>query len=56
MEPEIPLELEVEVILEDIGGKTRMTLEHCGLPEGEMSEQAKQGWIESFDKLAECLE
>jgi uncharacterized protein YndB with AHSA1/START domain len=48
-------ELEVEITFEDIGGKTRMTLEHCGLPEGEMLEQTKDGWNQSFDKLAECL-
>ena len=55
MDSEIPLEMEVEVTLEDIGGKTRMTLEHYGFPQGEMHEQAKAGWNESFDKLVECL-
>ncbi len=55
MESEMPAELEVEVTLEDIGGKTRMTLEHCGFPEGEMAELTRQGWNESFDKLAKCL-
>lgn len=50
-----PIEMEVEVTLQDIGGKTQMTLEHCGLPEGEMLEMAKEGWNQSFDKLAECL-
>jgi len=52
---DMPLEMVVEVTLEDVGGKTRMTLEHCGMPAGEMSEQAKEGWNQSFDKLAECL-
>ncbi|MGE5123934.1 MAG: SRPBCC domain-containing protein [Acidobacteriaceae bacterium] len=56
MSTDIPLELEVDVTLEDIGGKTRLTLEHCGLPEGEILEQTWQGWSESFDKLEECLE
>ena len=55
MGSDFPMEMEVEVTLEDIGGKTRMTLEHCGLPEGEVIEQTTQGWNESFDKLAECL-
>jgi uncharacterized protein YndB with AHSA1/START domain len=55
MEGDFPMEMEVEVTLEDLGGKTRLTLEHCGLPEGEILEQTKQGWSESFDKLAECL-
>ena len=56
MGSEIPLEMEVEVTLEDLGDKTRLTLEHCGLPEGEILEQTRQGWSESFDKLEQCLE
>jgi uncharacterized protein YndB with AHSA1/START domain len=55
IDTDLPMELEVEVTLEDIGGKTRMTLEHCGFPEGTILEQTKAGWNESFDKLAECL-
>jgi uncharacterized protein YndB with AHSA1/START domain len=51
----IPREMEVEIEFEDIGGKTRMTLEHCGLPEGEDQKNAKEGWNQSFDKLEECL-
>ncbi len=55
MQGDFPIELELEVTLEDLGGQTRMTLEHCGIPEGAISEQAAQGWNESFDKLEECL-
>lgn len=55
MPGDIPLDMAVQVSLEDIGGKTRMTLEHCGFPGSEMIEQAKEGWNQSFDKLAECL-
>jgi uncharacterized protein YndB with AHSA1/START domain len=55
MTTEIPLEMEVYLTLEDVDGKTRLTLEHCGLPEGEILEMTKAGWNESFDKLAECL-
>jgi uncharacterized protein YndB with AHSA1/START domain len=55
MEGDEPVEMAVQVNLEDIGGKTRLTLEHCGLPGGDMIEQAKEGWNQSFDKLAECL-
>ena len=55
MPADFPLEMEVEVTLENLEGKTRMTLEHCGFPQGEIIEQAKQGWNEEFDKLAECL-
>jgi uncharacterized protein YndB with AHSA1/START domain len=52
---DFPAELEVEVTFEDLGGKTRMILEHCGLPDGEILELTEQGWNQSFDKLAECL-
>ncbi len=56
MGTELPLEMEVEVCFEDLGGKTRMTLEHCGFPAGEIVEQTRQGWNESFDKLEHCLQ
>jgi len=55
MGSDVPMEMEVELTLEDLGGKTRMTLEQCGLPADEMIEQARVGWDQSFDKLAECL-
>jgi hypothetical protein len=45
----------VTVTLEEVGDKTRMTLRHAGMPEGEMREQTRAGWNESFDKLAESL-
>jgi uncharacterized protein YndB with AHSA1/START domain len=50
-----PVEMAAQVNLENIGGKTRLTLEHCGFPGGEMIDQAKEGWNQSFNKLAECL-
>jgi uncharacterized protein YndB with AHSA1/START domain len=55
MPDDIPLEMLVTVIFEDVGGNTRMTLRHEGLPAGEMSDGANAGWNESFDKLAEAL-
>lgn len=55
MGTDFPMELEVEVTLEDMDGKTLMTLEHCGLPKGEVLEMTKQSWNESFDKLEECI-
>jgi uncharacterized protein YndB with AHSA1/START domain len=51
---EFPLELEVQVTFEDLGGKTRMTLEHCGIPQAYI-EPTTEGWNQSFDKLAECV-
>ncbi len=56
MQADLPLELEVDVTLEDLGGKTRMTLEHCGFLGEEMLEQTRLGWNESFDKLDHCLQ
>jgi uncharacterized protein YndB with AHSA1/START domain len=55
MGADFPPEMLVTVTFEDLGGKTRMTLRHAGLPAGEMSDGAQQGWSESFDKLAESL-
>ena len=55
MTEDFPLELLVTVTFEDLGGKTRMTLKHEGLPAGEMKDGAGVGWNESFDKLAESL-
>jgi len=47
--------VKVTLTLEEIGGKTTMTLHHTGLPAGEMSEGTETGWKESFNKLAESL-
>jgi uncharacterized protein YndB with AHSA1/START domain len=52
---DFPEEMRVTVTFEDLGGKTKMTLTHTGLPAGEMSEMTGQGWNESFDKLAASL-
>lgn len=51
----MPLEMLVTVILEEEDGKTRMTMTHAGLPEGEHSVGANIGWNSSFDKMAELL-
>lgn len=50
-----PLELTVTITFEDLGGKTKMTLTHAGIPAGEMKEMTGAGWNESFDKLAASL-
>lgn len=51
-----PLELQVSVTLEEESGATKMTLDHLGLPPGEMKEMCAAGWNESFDKLATFLQ
>ena len=50
-----PLEMTVTLTFEDLGGKTKMTLKHVGLPAGEMKQMTGVGWNESFDKLADSL-
>jgi uncharacterized protein YndB with AHSA1/START domain len=54
---DFPMEMLVTVTFEDApGGKTRMTVTHTGLPDGEHFEGAGQGWSESLDKLAAVVE
>ena len=55
MSPDFPVEMLVTVTFEDQDGKTKMTLQHTGLPAGPDAEGTHQGWSESFDKLAESL-
>jgi uncharacterized protein YndB with AHSA1/START domain len=50
-----PMELTVTITFEDLGGKTRMTLNHAGLPAGQMKELCGIGWNESFDKLTQVI-
>lgn len=51
-----PLELEFTVSFADLGnGKSKMTLQHIGMPAGTDQDLTKQGWNESFDKLAASL-
>jgi uncharacterized protein YndB with AHSA1/START domain len=56
MSGEWPLELLVTVTFEEYEGKTKMTLQHVGIPAGENRDLTEAGWKESFDKLAEYLE
>ena len=51
----IAMEMQVTVTFEEQSGKTKMTLKHVGLPEGEMKNLADAGWNQSFDKLAKSL-
>jgi len=55
MDADFPLELLWTVTLEDLGGKTKMTLRHSGFPAGPARTGAEQGWGESFEKLAASL-
>jgi len=51
-----PNELLVTVTFKEQKGRTKFTLLHEGMPPGEMTELAKAGWNESFDKLEKVLE
>lgn len=55
MEGDWPLELLVTVTFEDHNGKTKLTLRHAGLPQGEMAKMASDGWNESLDKFEASL-
>ena len=55
MPGEFPLEMDVMITFEDMQGKTKMTLEHFGMPAGESGEMASMGWNQSFDKLEASL-
>ncbi len=55
MEGDMPLEMIATVLFEELVGKTKMTLKHSGMPEGEDRDLAGQGWNESMDKLANSL-
>lgn len=56
MGSDFPLELLITVTLEDLGGRTRLTLRHDGVPAGEQFDGAQEGWGTSFDKLATYVE
>jgi len=48
-----PTEALITVTLAEHAGKTRLTLQHAPLPQGEERTLCRQGWEESFDKLAD---
>lgn len=48
--PKMPSELLVTVELEEVAGKTSMTMQHAGLP-ADMAGDCIRGWQSSFDKL-----
>ena len=46
-----PATTEVIVLLEDLGGRTKMVMTHAGVPAG-----AKDGWGQAFAKMADHIE
>lgn len=55
MSGDFPLELLITVTFKEAGGRTKMVLNHEGMPSREHAADAEIGWNESFDKLAESL-
>jgi uncharacterized protein YndB with AHSA1/START domain len=49
MPPGHPATTEIHVELDDVGGRTRMTMTHIGVPDGS---PGAAGWRMAFDKLA----
>jgi len=49
------LETQISVTLEEDDGRTKVTLEHVGMPAGNGRDMAEAGWNESLDKLADVL-
>ena len=47
-----PTTTEVTVLLEDLGGRTKMVMTHAGMPAGS---GAGSGWEQAFDKLADHI-
>ncbi len=54
MDSDMPLETVVTVTFEEHDGKTTLTLQHVGMG-GEDGANAKEGWSQSFEKLADYL-
>lgn len=52
---EWPAETLFTVTFEEQDGKTKLTIRQSGVPMIPLREGAKQGWNESFDRLAEAL-
>lgn len=54
---DFPEELMVTIEFESLpDGTTKMTLTHTGAPAGKHADDMKQGWNQSFDKLAASVE
>ena len=48
-----PTTTEVTVLLQDLGGRTKMVMTHAGVP---ADSPGASGWNQAFDKLADHLE
>jgi uncharacterized protein YndB with AHSA1/START domain len=48
-----PTTTEVTIVLEDLGGRTKMVMTHAGIP---ADSPGASGWNQAFDKLADHIE
>jgi len=55
MSPDWPEELLVTVTFAEHEGKTKLTLQHAGVPKGKEGDSCEAGWTESLERLAEHL-
>jgi uncharacterized glyoxalase superfamily protein PhnB/uncharacterized protein YndB with AHSA1/START domain len=55
MEGDWSKDMFVTITFEEVNGKTKMILQHEGLPAGEHSRNAKTGWEESLNKMERFL-
>lgn len=56
MSKDFALKTTVTMTFEEKDGKTTLTIRYPGIPAGETMEQARQGWMQSLDKLAKVLQ
>lgn len=52
---DFPIEMQLTMSLAGADGKTTMVLHHAGFPDEELKAQAREGWNQSFDKMAAKL-
>ena len=55
MSPDWPAEMLVRVTFAEHEDKTRLTLQHVGIPSGTEGDSCEAGWTESLERLAEHL-
>lgn len=55
MSANFPLEMLWTIELEEFKENTKFTLRYSGLPSGDLSDMAAQGWNQTLDKFAETL-
>jgi uncharacterized protein YndB with AHSA1/START domain len=55
MSPDFPREMLLTVTFREQAGRTRLTLQHTGLPPGEVNDLTRSGWNQSLDKYSGVL-